>query len=317
MRLAAFAAALLLSSVAAAQTWPTKPLKIVVAFPPGGSTDLAARALGDKLAPALGQPVVVENRPGASGNIGAEVVARAAPDGHTLLMAATSFATAPAFFENLPWDPVKDFAPVSLVATTPIVIVVNPAVPARDVKELVAYSKANPGKLAIASPGAATLVRLSGEMFKQAAGLDWLTINYKGGPPAVADLLGGHAQVMFAIISDVLSHVQAGTLRPLAVTTAQRSAVVPDLPTIKETGVLDFESSTWLAVVAPAGTPSEAVQRLNREIVQILGTKEMKERFLSFGADAATSTPEALGDFVKAEVAKIAKVARETGAKIE
>jgi tripartite-type tricarboxylate transporter receptor subunit TctC len=270
MRLLALLAALLFAPAALGQTWPTKPVRIVVAFPPGGSTDLAARALGDRLATVLGGPVVIENRPGASGNIGAEAVARAAPDGYTLLMAATSFATAPAFFENLSWDPLKDFAPVSLVAMQPVVIVVNPALPARDVRELVAYSKANPGKLAMASPGAATLVRLTGEMFKQAAGLDWLTVNYKGGPPAVADLLGGHAQVMFAIVSDVLPHVQAGKLRALAVTSAQRSAIVPELPTVRETGELDFDSATWPALMAPAATPPAVIQRLNAETVKIM-----------------------------------------------
>ncbi|TAN50902.1 MAG: tripartite tricarboxylate transporter substrate binding protein, partial [Betaproteobacteria bacterium] len=206
-----------------AQTWPAKPIRMVVAFPPGGSTDLAARALGEKLASALGQPIVVDNKPGASGNIGAEFVARSAPDGYTLLMAATSFATSPAFFPKLGWDPVKDFAPVSLVATVPIIVVVHPGVAAKTPAELVAFSKANPGRLNMASPGAATLTRLAGEMFKQAAGLDWVTVHYKGGPPAVQDLLAGNAHVMFANISDVISLVKSGRLRALAVTTATRS----------------------------------------------------------------------------------------------
>jgi tripartite-type tricarboxylate transporter receptor subunit TctC len=312
----AFAAACLAQG-AMAQAYPSKPVRMVVAFPPGGSTDLAARALSERLAEALGQPIVVENRPGASGNIGAEAVARAAPDGYTLLMAATSFATSPAFFPKLGWDPVKDFAPVSLVATVPIVVVVNPAVPAKNPQELIAYSKANPGKLNLASPGAATLTRLSGEMFKQAAGLDWVTVHYKGGPPAVTDLLAGQSHVMFANISDVISHVKAGKLRAVAVTTAKRSAVVPDLPTVAESALPGFDVSTWQAVVAPAGTPREVVQRLNAEIVKAMAAPEMKQRFLSFGTDAATGTPDELGRFLADEVAKIGKIAKDVGAKAD
>ncbi len=305
------------ATAAFAQAWPSKPIRMVVAFPPGGSTDLAARALGEKLAGALGQPVIVDNKPGASGNIGAEFVARSAPDGYTLLMAATSFATSPAFFPKLAWDPVKDFAPVSLVATVPIIVVVNPSVQAATPAELIAYSKANPGKLNLASPGAATLTRLSGEMFKQTAGVDWVTVHYKGGPPAVQDMLAGNAHVMFANISDVISHVKAGKLRAIAVTTAKRSAVAPELPTLAETAVPGFAVATWQAVVAPAGTPREVVQRLNAEIARIVATPEIKERFLGFGTDAAGSTPEELGRFLASEVAMIGKIVRDTGAKID
>jgi tripartite-type tricarboxylate transporter receptor subunit TctC len=304
------------ASVALAQ-YPTKPVRMVVAFPPGGSTDLAARALGEKLAAALGQPVIVENKPGASGNIGADFVAKSAPDGYTLFMAATSFATSPAFFPKLGWDPLKDFAPVSLVATVPIIVVVNPAVPAQNAQELIAHSKANPGKLNMASPGAATLTRLAGEMFKQSAGLDWVTVHYKGGPPAVQDLLAGNAHVMFANISDVITQVKAGRLRAIAVTTAKRSAVAPELPTLAESALPGFAVATWQAVMAPAGTPREVVQRLNAEIVKAMALPEVKERFLSFGTDAVTSTPEELGRFLADEVAKIGKIARDTGAKID
>lgn len=302
------------ATVAQAQSWPSKPIHLLVGFPPGGSTDLAARALGEKLATALGQPVVIDNKPGASGNIAADFVARSAPDGNTLLMAATSFATAPAFFPKLTWSPVKDFAPVSLVASVPIIVVVNPSVPANNARELIAYSKANPGKLNLASPGAATLTRLSGEMFKQMAGIDWVTVHYKGGQPAAADMLGGQAHVMFANISDVISFVKAGRLRAIAVTTAQRSAIVPDLPTLSESGLPGFEASTWQAVMAPAGTPADIVQRLNAEIVKAMAVPEMKTRFLGFGTDAATSTPDELGAFLAKEVAKIGKIAKDVGA---
>lgn len=307
----------LLASFAAAQPYPSKPIRIVVAFPPGGSTDLAARALGQKLAEALATPVLIENRPGASGNIGAEAVAKAPADGYTLFMAATSFATSPAFFSNLPWDPLRDFAPVSLVATVPIIVVINPAVPANSVRELIAYAKANPGKLNMASPGAATLTRLSGEMFRIAAGIDWVAVHYKGGQPAMNDMLSGQAQVMFANISDVLAQVKAGRLRALAVTTGKRSAVVPELPTLAESGVPGFDVSTWQAILAPAGTPRDIVARLNAEIGRIMALPEMKERFLSFGTDAVTSTPEQLGQFLRDEVAKIGKVVKDVGAKID
>jgi tripartite-type tricarboxylate transporter receptor subunit TctC len=308
------ACAALASAVAPAQTYPSRPIHFVVGFPPGGSTDLAARALGDKLGTALGQAVIVDNKPGASGNIAAEQVARAAPDGYTLFVAATSFATSPAFFEKLPWDPVKDFTPISLVATVPIIAVVHPSVPAKTPKELIAYSKAHPGKLNLASPGATTLVRLSAERFKQVAGLDWVTVHYKGGAPAMQDLIGGNAQVMFANISDVITQVKAGRLNAIAVTTPKRSEVVPEVPTLAESGFPDFSFSTWQAIVGPAGMPPEVVRRLNAEIVKVMATKEMKERFLSFGTDAETSTPEELGRFLKAEVEKIAKVAKSTGA---
>jgi len=310
-----FAVFLLVAAAAAqAQNWPERPIKLLVGFPPGGSTDLAARALGERLSATLGQPIVVENKPGASGNIAAEQVARSAPDGYTLFMAATSFATAPAFFDKLPWDPVKDFAPISLVATVPIIAVVHPSVPAKTPKELIAYSKANPGKLNMASPGATTLTRLSGEMFKQVAGIDWVTVHYKGGAPAMQDLLGGTAQIMFANISDVISQVKAGKLTAIAVTTPKRSAVVPDVPTLAESGYPDFSFATWQAVVGPAGLPREIVQRLNAEIVRAMAAQQMKERFLSFGTDAETSTPEALGALLAQEVAKIKKIATSVGA---
>ena len=314
MKKVVFAALFVLACNAHAQSWPDKPIKLLVGFPPGGSTDLAARALGERLSAALGQPIVVENKPGASGNIAAEQVARSAPDGYALLMAATSFATSPAFFDKLSWDPVKDFTPISLVATVPIIAVAHPSVPAKTPNELIAYSKANPGKLNMASPGATTLTRLSGEMFKQVAGIDWVTVHYKGGAPAMQDLIGGTAQIMFANISDVLSQVKAGKLNAIAVTTPKRSAVVPDVPTLAESGYPDFAFATWQAVVGPAGLPREIVQRLNAEIVKIMASPHMKERFLSFGTDAETSTPEALGAFLAQEVAKIRKIARSVGA---
>jgi tripartite-type tricarboxylate transporter receptor subunit TctC len=204
-----------------------------------------------------------------------------------------------------------------MVATVPIILVVHPSVTASNARELIAYAKANPGKLNIASPGAATLARLTGELFKQAAGIDLVLVHYKGGPPAVADLLGGQSQVMFANISDVITQVKAGKLRALAVTTAKRSAIAPELPTLAESALPGFEVSTWQAVVAPAGTAREIVQRLNAAIVKAMALPDIREKFLSFGTDAASSTPEELGRFLAAEVAKIGKIAKDVGAKVE
>jgi tripartite-type tricarboxylate transporter receptor subunit TctC len=298
---------------AQAQGYPNRPIRMLVGFPPGGSTDLAARVLATRLSQSLGQQVVVENRAGASGNIASEAVARAAPDGYTLMMAATSFAAAPAFLDKLPWDPVRDFTPVSLVATVPILVVATPAVGAKNVAELVAYSRAHPGKLNLASPGPTTLIHLAGEQFKQVARLDWLTVHYKGGAPAMQDLLAGTAHVMFANISDVLAQTKAGKLVPIAVTTSTRSAVVPEIPTLAESGYPGFGFATWQGVVGPAGMPVDVVARLNSEIRRIMAEPEVRAQFLSFGTDAVTGTPEQFGSMITSEVDKIKRQAKAVG----
>lgn len=305
----AFAAFLLTGPAAAQGGYPNRPIKLIVGFPPGGSTDLAGRVLAARLTQSLGQAVVVENKAGASGNIAADAVARSAPDGYTLLMAATSFAAAPAFFDKLSWDPLKDFTPVSLVATVPILAVTSEGVPAKNIRELVAYSKAHPGQLNLASPGATTLTRLSGELFKQVAGLEWVTVNYKGGAPAMQDMLAGRAQVMFANISDVIAQVRAGKLQPIAVTTPKRTAVMPDVPTLAESGYPDFSFATWQAVVGPAGLPAEVVGRLNKAIRDAMAESDVQQQFLGFGTDAATGSPEELGRLLASEVAKIKRIA--------
>jgi tripartite-type tricarboxylate transporter receptor subunit TctC len=302
------------ASPALAQQYPNRPVKLLVGFPAGGSTDLAARLLANRLTQSLGQSFVVENRAGASGNIASEAVARAAPDGYTLMMAATSFAAAPAFFDKLSWDPVKDFTPIGLVATVPIIVVVNPSVGVKSLADLVAYSKAHPGKLNMASPGPTTLVRLSGEQFKQVAKVDWLTVHYKGGAPAMQDMLAGTAQVMFANISDVIAQVKAGKLDALAVTTPKRSAIVPDVPTVVESGYPGFSFSTWQAVVGPAGMPPEIVAKLNSEIRRIMAMPDVQTQFLALGTDTATSTPEELRAMFVDEVEKIKRVAKSVGA---
>jgi tripartite-type tricarboxylate transporter receptor subunit TctC len=232
-------------------------------------------------------------------------------------MAATSFATSPAFFPNLSWSPTKDFAPVSMVASVPIIVTVNPDLPVRSIAELIDYSRKHPNKLNLASPGAATLTRISGEMFKLQAGVDWTTVHYKGGVPAVQDMLAGVAQVMFANASDVMAYVKAGRLRALAVTTAKRSQVVPDLPTVAESGLPGFDVSTWQAVVAPAGTPAPVVKRLHAEIARIMALAEVKEKFQGFGTDVAFANPEELGRFLQREVNSIDAVVKKVGAKID
>ena len=305
----------LTSATAAAQTYPIRPVKLVVGFAPGGSTDIAARALAGTLTVSLGQSVIVENRAGAASNLGSEYVARAAPDGYTLLMATTSIASAPAFFSKLTWDPVKDFTPISLVATVPIMAVVHPSVSANTPQELVAYSKANPGKLNLGSPGATTLTRLSAELFKQRAGLDWVTVHYKGGGQALQDLLGGNVQVMFASISEVIGHVNAGKLKAIAVTTPARSPIAPGVPTFAESGFPDFSFSAWQAVVGPAGLPQEVVTRLNAEIVRVMKTPELKERFAAIGTDVSTGAPDQLARLIEGEVVKIRRIAETLGEK--
>ncbi len=304
----------LAAPAALAQAYPNRPIRMLVGFPPGGSTDLAARLLAARLTQSLGQSVIVENRAGASGNIASEAVARAAPDGYTLMMAATSFAAAPAFTDKLTWDPTRDFTPVAMVATVPILVVATPGLGVKTVAELVSHSKANPGKLNMASPGPTTLTRLSGEQFKQVARLDWVTVHYKGGAPAMHDMLAGTSHVMFANISDVLAQAKAGKLVPIAVTTAKRSAVVPDVPTLAESGYPSFAFETWQGVVGPAGMPADIVARLNAEIRKAMDTPEMKARFLELGTDVSLGAPEDFGALVKSEVEKIRRVAKAVGA---
>ena len=302
------------STDVSAQAYPNRPIKMVVGFPPGGSTDLAARVLAGKLSQSLGQTVIVENRAGASGNIASEAVARAAPDGYTLLMAATSFAAAPAFSDKLSWDPVRDFTPIAMVATVPIMVVTTPGLGVKSMAELIAYTKAHPGRMNLASPGATTLVRLSAEQFKQVAKLDWVTVHYKGGAPAMQDMLAGTTQVMFANISDVIAQVKAGKLEPIAVATPTRTAISPEVPTIAESGYPGFSFSTWQAVVGPPGMAADIVARLNAEIRRIVDMPDVKAQFLSFGTEAVSSSPDELRALVAGEVEKIKRVAKAVGA---
>jgi tripartite-type tricarboxylate transporter receptor subunit TctC len=295
------------ASACSAQTtpYPTKPIRFVVPFTPGGSTDILARAVAQELTKAWGQAVVVDNVPGAGGAIGAEKVAKAAPDGYTLLMGHIgTLAVNPSLYPNLPYDPIKSFAPVAWVARVPNVLVVHPSVKATNVKELVALAKASPGRLNYGSGGNGSAANLATEYFKLQTGISLLHIPYRGTAPAVTDLLGGQIQVLFTGAPAVLGQVKNGQLRALAVSSPTRLAALPDLPTVAESGYKDFEADQWYGVVAPAGTPREVVAKLNAQINQALNSPEMKTRLLSEGAVATPGTPEAFGQLIARELAR-------------
>ncbi len=303
---------------AAADAYPAKPVRFVVAFPPGGGTDIIARSIAQKLAERIAQQVVVDNRPGAGGNIGTDMVAKSAPDGYTLLMgSAGPLAINASLFGKMPFDPIKDLAPVTLAASTPNVLVVHPALRAATLKELIALAKARPGEINFASSGHGTPAHLAGELFNLMAGVKMVHVPYKGAAPALADLLGGQVQIMFSTMPPALPHVRDGKLRALAVTSAKRSPAAPELPTVDETALPGFEANTWHGVVVPAGTPGAIVARLNREIVAILHLPDVVERFSSQGAEALGSTPEEFAAYIKSETLKWAKVVRDSGAKAE
>ncbi len=308
----------LLPAVCAAQAWPSRPIKWIVPFAPGGTTDILARTVGDKLSIALGVPVVVENKPGAGGGVGAEIVAKAAPDGYTIMGGTIStHAINASLYKSLPYDPVKDFVPITLIARVPNMLVVNPDIPAKDVKELIALLKANPGKYTFASSGNGTSQHLSGELFKSMAGVEMQHIPYKGSPPALQDVVGGQVTMTFDNITTAWPLAKAGKLRPLAVTTAKRSAIAPDVPTLAESGLPGFEVGSWQGVFAPAGTPVPIVKRLNTEIVKILHMPEVSERLAGLGAEIVADSPEEFAALVKAEVVKWSDVVRKSGAKVD
>ena len=295
-----------------------KSARFVVGFTPGGPSDILARALAAKLSETRRQPVVVENRPGAGGNLAAEVVAKSAPDGNTWLLGNNSIlATNAALYGHLPFDPVKDFAPVALVAVQPNILVVHPSVPATTVTELIAYAKAHAGRLNYASSGAGAAAHLSGELFKAMTGVDMVHVPYKGAQPALTDVIAGQCQLMFATSASVLPYVKAGRLRALAVTTAQRSPSLPELPTVAEAGVPGFESITWHGVVVPSATPAPIVERLNRDINAALRDAELRARLEGLGAEIAGGTPQQFAAYIAREIPKWTKVVRDSGAKAE
>lgn len=298
---------------AAAQNYPTKPIRMVVAFAPGGAPDIIGRIIGLKLNENLIQPIVVDNRPGATGNIGAEIVAKSAADGYTLFMATVSVAISPAFYKSLPFDPVKSFAPVSRVAVVPLLLVVHPSLPARTVKGLIDLARAKPGVLNYASVGAGSPQHLSAELFKSTAGVNLVHVPYKGGGPATAAVLSGEAHVFFAGMPPALPHVKAGRLRGLAVSTAKRSPSAPEVPTVSEAGLPGFEADNWHGVLVPRGTPRPLVARLHQELVRALRVPEVQSQLIRTGAEAVTSTPEEFAEFIRMETAKWARVAKAAG----
>jgi len=311
-------AALAFSAAAHAQVYPAKPLRMIVAYPPGGGTDIVGRMLAQKLGESLGQSVVVENRGGASGNIGTELAARAVPDGYTILMGNVApNAINVSLFKDLPFDPVADFAPVSLVASTPNILVVHPATPARTVKEVIALAKAKPGTLNFASAGMGSSSHLAGELFRILAGAEIVHVPYKGAGPAMVDVLSGQVQLYFATMPAAMPHVKPGKLAPVAVTSARRSQALPDLPTIAESGVPGYEASTWYGVLAPAHAPSAVVARLHGDIVKILADAALHARLADQGFDPVGSTPEEFGAYIKSEILKWGKVIRDAGIRPE
>jgi tripartite-type tricarboxylate transporter receptor subunit TctC len=298
--------------------YPTKSIRLVVPFPAGGATDILAREVAKHLTETWGQSVVVDNRPGAAGNIGSELVAKSAPDGYTLEMGTVgTHAINASLYSKMPYDHVKDFVPVILVAGVPNVLVVNPSVPVNSVQELIAYGKANPGKLNFASSGSGTSIHLSGELFKVMTGVQMTHVPYKGSAPALQDLIGGQVQLMFDNLPPSLPQIKAGKLRALAVTSAARAPALPDVPTVAETGLPGFEASSWFGVLAPAGTPPAIVTKLNAEIAKWLTSAEAKEKLVSVGANIAGGTPDDFARHIAAETAKWAKVVKESGAKVE
>jgi len=297
----------------AADVYPSKTIRLVVPFAPGGGSDIVARLLSPKMTEALGQTVVVDNRAGASANLGAAMVAKAAPDGYTLLLANANYTINPSLFKSLPFDPVREFAPVALLANVTNVLAIHPSIPAKSVKELISFAKAHPGQLNFASPGNGTSSHLAGELFRQVAKIEVVHIPYKGATPAITDLIAGQVSFTMASVLSVLPYAKQGRLRMLAVTTAKRSGALPDIPTISEAGLPGFEVSNWYGILAPGGTPRPTVDRLNSELARIARVPDLAEKLAAQGADPATGTPEEFERFIQAELKKWSAVVRSAG----
>jgi len=310
-------AAFLLPVAAQAQSYPERPIRLIVPSAPGGGTDFTARFLGQKVGDALGQTVIVDNRPGAAGNLGVELGAKASPDGYTLVMPITSFSINPSLYRKLPFDTEKDFTPVALAATGALVLVVHPGVQATNVKELIALAKAKPGSLNYANSGNGTSAHLSGEMFKRMAGVDIVSIGYKGGGPAVVDLLAGQVQMYFSTLPATAGQVKSGRLRALAVTSPKRVPDLPGVPTVAESGLPGFEVIYWFGIFAPRGTPAAIVNKLNAEFGRALKLPETSERFAVQGMQPGGGTPAELGAFLRAEIVKWGRVIKEAGIPVQ
>jgi tripartite-type tricarboxylate transporter receptor subunit TctC len=310
-------AAAALCGTAQAQSYPSKPVTIVVPFSPGGATDIMARTLAERLNKRLGQPVIVENKPGAGTMIASEYVAKAAPDGHTVLLAASSLGIAPALYSKVNYDPVKDFTPISLVASVVHVLSVHPSVPAKNVAELITWIKANPNKANYGSVGAGTSTHLESELFNTMAGVKMEHVPYKGSAPALMDMVGGNLQVMFDAYASSGPFIKDQKIRLLAVTTAQRSKLLPEVPTVAESGLPGYEAMPWLGFVAPAGTPAAAVNKFHAELAEVLKEAAVQEKFRSLGLDIIGNSPKEFGEFIKKDIVKWAKVVKDSGAKAD
>lgn len=314
---AACVALALFAGVAGAQGYPAKSLRIVVGFPPGGATDIASRAVAQKLTEGIGQQVIVDNRPGAASNIGAEHVSRAAPDGYTLFMGSVSLSINPSLYAKLAYDPLRDLAGVAHVATTPFLLVTHPSMPVRNVKELIAFAKARPGQINFATAGAGSGAHLFVELFRSLAGVEMTSVHYKGAAPATVDVLAGQVPVLFDNILTLYPLVKSGKLRGLGVSTAQRSPLAPEIPTVAEAGVPGYEADAWFGLFVPAATSREIITRLNVEVLKSLQTADMRERLRSFGATPGSGTPEQFAALFRNEVAKWAKVVKSAGVRVD
>jgi tripartite-type tricarboxylate transporter receptor subunit TctC len=302
---------------AQAQNWPSKPISLIVPFPSGGTTDVLARAVGQELSAALGQPVVVESKPGAGSTLGADYVAKAKPDGHTLLMGAVHHTIASSVYKKLPYDFQKDLAPISVVAMVPNVLVINPATPAKNVDELVALAKAQPGKYSFGSNGNGTAQHLIGAQFESMGAVELLHVPYKGSGPLTTDLLGGQVQMSFDTITPVLPHIKAGKLRALAVTTGKRSPSLPDVPTLDEAGLKGFDIGTWFGLLAPAGTPAPVIERISSEITRIVARPDFRKKLEDIGANPVGNSPSQMARQIKEDTERFAKLVRDAKVTIE
>ena len=311
------AALCVLAGEAAAQAWPSKPIRYIVPFPPAGSTDITARIMAERISGPLGQPVVVENRPGVAGNLGTEAVVKSAPDGYTILQATAAQPISETLYTKLNFSFEHDLAPVAMIAQVPNVMVVNPQVPAKSVAEFIALAKSKPGQINFASSGHGTSIHMSAEMFKMLTGVDIVHILYKGSGPALVDLIGGQVSVMWDNLPSSMPHIRSGRLRALAVTTTRRFPGLPEVPTMQEAGVAGYDAAGWFGIMAPRATPREIVLRLNGEVNKALALPDVQEKLMQQGAEAAPWTPEQLGAFIHGEVVKWGKVVKASGAKIE
>src|SRR5262245_4164959 len=310
--------ATLAAAPAAAQNYPTKPIRILIAQAPGSATDVISRVVGNRLSEGLGQPIVIEARPGAGGVVGTEAAARSAPDGYTLFMANNStHGSNPAVYAKLPYDAVNDFAPIAFVASVPYVLVVDPSLPAKNVQELIGLAKSRSGKLNYASAGNGSTHHFCGELLKSMSGVDMVHVPYKGSPPAITGLLGGEVQLMFANVADIGSQIRSGKVKPLAVTTAKRAASLPEVPTMAEAGLPGFEIVSWFGLLAPAGTPAPIVTRLNAETVKVLAREDVQATLAKQGLEVSPGSPEQFAAHIKSEIAKFTKIGKAAGIKAE